>query len=71
MGFEFAHYIKWEEENGQSPLYLVQDDDGHIDYEMSQPSRWHISLLNSGEKTINKLTIKISFSNIFFMRSTI
>lgn len=67
VGFKTAHYDSWESENGNDPLYLVQDEDGHIDYEIYQPSRWHISLFNSGNKTINKLTIEVSFSDLYFI----
>lgn len=67
VNFKTPHNITWREENGNKPLYLVQDVDGHIDYEMTQPGRWHISFLNSGNKTINKVTIKITFSDIYFI----
>lgn len=67
INFKTPHYITWKEENGDIPLYLVQDKQGHIDYEFTQPGKWHISLENSGDKTINKITVKIRFSDVFFI----
>lgn len=65
--FKTAHYMNWEDENGNVPLCLVQDEDGHIDYEIYQPNKWYISLSNSGNRTINKLTIEIDFSDLYFI----
>ncbi|MCR6513990.1 hypothetical protein M4I33_03750 [Clostridium sp. LY3-2] len=67
INFKTPHYALWEEENGNDPLYLVQDNDGHIDYEITQPGQWHITLVNYGDKTIDKITVKVKLSDIFFI----
>lgn len=65
--FNTGHNIPWESENGDKQVYLIHDDEQKINYAQYQPTIWHISLSNLGNKTIDKLTIKITFSGLQFI----
>jgi len=55
----------------EGEIELGIDKDGNIGYQACVPTKWNMNLINVGNKTAEKIKIKINFDNIYFDRSLV
>lgn len=68
INFKTPHYMTYKQENDNEKIYICQDDDEHVSYELSQPNTWYINIKNEGNKAAQEVKVTITFSDICFIK---